>query len=195
MEDKGKRVVVIAGPGGSGKDALARALVKRYSNLTMLVSATTRPRRPTEIEGVNYYFMTNERFQEELAAGNILEHYHRAETDTYYGTYKPDIEKRLESGKIVVCQIQFVGAQYLKEHYGATTFFIIPASLENLERRIRARAPISDVEWEERKRFTQHELAEEAPWYDYRIRNDDGKLDEAVDNVAEILQREGYQLE
>jgi guanylate kinase len=193
--DKKRNVVVIAGPAGSGKDTLAKALLQRYSCFTLMVTATTRARRPHEMDGVNYHFFSKEKFLHELKVGNILEYYHREETDTYYGTYKPDIDDRIKSGKIVVAVIQIVGAKYLKEHYDATTLFIMPPSVEVLERRIRSRAPMSDVEWNERLEFTNREIKEESPWYDYRIKNDDDKLDECVASVVEILEKEGYTLE
>jgi guanylate kinase len=190
-----KQVVVIAGPAGSGKDSIARELVKRFSDVTLMVTATTRPIRPGEHQGVNYHFFSNEEFKKELDAGNIPEHYHRAETDTYYGTYEPDIDRRLESGKIVLAVVQIVGAKYLKEKYNATTVFIMPPSLDAFEKRVRARSPMSDVEWQERLKITQDEVASDAPWYDYRISNEDGKLEHAVDEVVGILRKEGYNLE
>ncbi len=190
-----KQVVVIAGPSGSGKDSIIRAITDRYSNAERMVTATTRAPRPGEVDGVDYHFMTNERFLSEREAGNILEFYHRPETNTYYGTYRIDIERRIAEGKIVFAQIQIVGAKYLKEHYDAVTFFIMPPSLEAFEKRIRERAPMSDAEWEERRKFTEREVREEAPWYDYRIANEDGRLEDAVEQVIEILRKEGYTLE
>src|SRR4051812_31188265 len=95
-----RHVVIIAGPAGSGKDVLIKALLERCPNTTRMVTAVTRKPRPGEEEGTDYYFMTNQRFKEEIDNGNILEHYYRPETDTYYGTYKPDIEKRIASGKV-----------------------------------------------------------------------------------------------
>ena len=189
-----KQVVVIAGPTGSGKDALLKELLRRCPNTTRMVTAVTRAPRPGGEDGGDYHLLSNERFEEEIAAGNILEHYYRTETDTYYGTYKPDIESRIQSGKVVLCQVQIVGAKYFKEHYNATTFFIMPPSLDAFEKRIRVRAPMSDVEWQERLKITQQEVAHDAPWYDYRISNEDGKLDEAVNEVMAILQKEGYTL-
>ena len=190
-----KRVVVIAGPAGSGKDSIARELVKRFSDVTLMVTATTRGMRPNEKNAVNYHFFSNEQFKKELDAGNIPEHYHRAETDTYYGTYEPDIEEKLNTGKIVLAVVQIVGAKYLKEKYSATTVFIMPPSLDAFEKRVRGRAPMSDIEWQERLKFTQNEVAQEAPWYDYRISNEDGKLESAVAEVVGILRKEGYNLE
>jgi guanylate kinase len=136
--------------------------------------------------------MDNARFKDEMAKGNILEYYYREAVDAYYGTYKPDIDARLAQGKLVFCVIQIVGAKYMKEQYGALTIFIEPKSIEEFERRMRARAPMSEAESAERKRFTERELAEEAPWYDHRIVNADGELDKAVEGVMEVLKREGY---
>ena len=189
-----KRVVVIAGPAGSGKDSVARELVKRFSDVTLMVTATTRAMRPGEQDGVNYHFFSNDRFRKELETGNIPEHYHRVDTDTYYGTYEPDIDAKLASGKIIFAIVQIVGAKYLKETYDATTIFIMPPSLDAFEKRVRARSPMSDVEWQERLKFTQEEVANESPWYDYRISNEDGKLNQTVDEVIGILRKEGYNL-
>ena len=160
-----------------------------------MVTATTRAMRPGEQDGVNYHFLSNEKFLEEVAQSNIPEHYHRKDTNTYYGTYKSDIDARLQSGKTIVAVVQIVGAKYLKENYDATTFFIMPPSPDAFERRIRARAPMSDVEWEERRKFTENEVNAEAPWYDYRITNEDDKLDDAVNEIVAILKKEGYTLE
>lgn len=192
---EGKHVVVIAGPAGSGKDSVITGIVQRCPNTTRMVTATTRVPRPGEQDGVNYHFMDNARFEREMEAGNILEHYVRPETGTMYGTYKPDVDQRIASGKVVLCQLQIVGAKYFKEHYGATTFFIMPPHSDAFEARIRARAPMSDVEWAERAEFTKREIAEESPFYDYQIQNEDGKLDETVDAVIAILRKEGYALE
>ena len=189
-----KQVVVIAGPTGSGKDSIIQALLERCPGIVRTVTATTRAPRPGEVDGVNYHFFSKERFEKELAEGNILEHYHRASTDTYYGTYKPDLESRLAQDRVVVLAVQIVGARYIKEHYPSTTFFIMPESLDAFEHRIRSRAPMSDLEWQERREFTEREIKDEAPWYDYRIVNADGKLADAVAEVESILVKEGFQL-
>lgn len=190
-----KQLVVIAGPAGSGKDSVAKALLARCPNLTQMVTATTRAMRPGEENGVNYHFLTNEQFKKEIESGNILEYYHRPDTDTYYGTYKPDIESRIASGKVVLAIVQIVGARFFKEHYNAATIFLMPENIQSLEHRIRARAPMSDIEWAERARITQEEIKHNAQWYDHRVVNADGKLEQAVGEVVAILQKEGYTLE
>lgn len=189
-----RQVVAIAGPAGSGKDSVIRGVIAKCSNAVFAVNAVTRAPRPGEEHGKNYYFMTNEEFLREVENGNIPEHYHRKETNTYYGLYKPDLDKQIAAGKVIFFQIQIVGAKYLKEHYDGVGIFIMPPSLDAFEHRIRSRAPMTDAEWQERKAFTEREVKEEAPWYDYRIVNEDGKLDDAVNQVIEILKKEGYNL-
>ena len=190
-----KNVFAIAGPTGSGKDSIIRRLIARYPRVAFAVNATTRAPRPQEQHGIQYHFLSKDDFLRYVADGTIPEHYHRPDTDTYYGLYKPDLDAKLAEGKIVAFQIQIVGARYLKAAYDATTFFIMPGSLTAFEHRVRARASMSDAEWAERLAFTRREIDEEAPWYDYRIVNEDGKLDAAVEEVAAILTKEGYVLE
>lgn len=187
-----RQVVVIAGPAGSGKDSVIKSIVAQHPNATFAINATTRPPRPGEEHGKSYYFLSNEEFLGEVKNGNIPEHYYRPETDTYYGLYKPDLDKQIKEGKIVFFQIQIVGAKYLKAHFNAVTFFVMPTSFEELERRVRVRAAMSDIEWQERLSHTKREIEEDAQWYDYRIQNEDGKLEEAADAVVEILKKEGY---
>jgi guanylate kinase len=189
-----KQVVSIAGPAGSGKNSIIDGITKRYSNTVFAVNATTRKPREGEIDGISYHFLTKDEFLQHVAEGTIPEHYHRPDTDTYYGLFKPDLDRKIAEGKTVFFQIQIVGAKYLKENYGAVSIFIMPPSLDAFERRIRERSPMSDAEWQERKEFTEREVKEESPWYDYRIHNYDGKLSDAVDQVVEILEKEGYHL-
>jgi guanylate kinase len=186
------RVVVIAGPAGSGKDTVVRELMKQIPDSTLMVTATTRTPRPGEVHGVNYHYMDNVKFKAEMAVGNILEYKYWPASDYYYGTYRPDLEGRLAKGQLVFCVIQLVGAQYMKKNYDAVTVFIEPKSIEEFEARIKARAPLSDVEWAERKKNTLREMTEEAPFYDYRVVNADGELDKAVEGVMEALRKEGY---
>src|SRR3989338_10588935 len=116
----GKQVVVIAGSSGSGKNAVIDEMLRRYHNCTRLVTATTRMMRPGEQEGVDYYFLSQKQFDEELAAGNIPEHRFVPPLNTYYGTYLPDLEKKIQAGKTVFAQVDIAGARLLKERFNAT---------------------------------------------------------------------------
>lgn len=195
MNAVGKQVVVIAGPSGSGKNTIIGDILKRFHNCVRLVTATTRSMRPGEADGVDYHFMTQERFDTELNLGHIPEHRFVPELGTYYGTYLPDLEKSVTDGKIVFAQVDIEGARLLKEKYNATTIFIMPESLEQFRGRLRARNPEwSQREFEARMKITEEEVRVHAPQYDYRVVNADGKLHETAEEIVAILRKEGYNL-
>ncbi|MEK7133628.1 MAG: hypothetical protein AAB804_00995 [Patescibacteria group bacterium] len=190
-----KQVLVIAGPSGSGKNAVINEILARHHNCVRLVTATTRSMRPGEQEGVDYHFMSQERFDAELSVGNIPEHRYVAALGTYYGTYLPDLEEKIAAGHIVFAQVDIEGARLLKERYGATTIFIMPESLEQFRARLRARNPEwSEKEFEARMKITEKELRVHAPQYDYRVVNADGRLEDTVQEVMDIMRKEGYTL-
>lgn len=193
---EGKNVVVIAGPSGSGKNAVIDVLLERYKNCSLLINATTRPPREGEKEGVNYYFLSETVFKEGIENGNILEYRFVPNLKTYYGTYKPDLEKRIARGDIVLAHKDIIGARYLKEYYNATTIFLLPESIQTLKQRIHTRNPsMSEAELTERLNMVRREVEEDAPQYDYRVANTDGKLEETVNEIVAILKKEGYNLE
>jgi guanylate kinase len=195
MAMTGKQVVVIAGPSGSGKNAILREIESRYHNCDRLVTATTRSPRPGEQDGVDYHFFSQERFDAELSSGTILEHRFVAAMNTYYGIYAPDLEKRIQAGKIVFATVDIIGARVLKEQYHATTIFIMPESLSQFEARLRVRNPEwSQKEFEARMKITEEEMRVHAPQYDYRVINADGALMETVEQVIDILHKERYNL-
>jgi len=190
-----KQVVVIAGPSGSGKNAIIGEILKRYPNCERLVTATTRQMRPGEVDGIDYHFFTMERFDAEMGSGNIPEHRYVPSLGTYYGIYIPDLERRLAEGHIVFAQVDIEGAQLLKKRYRATSIFIMPESIEQFRGRLRARNPEwSQKEFDARMKITEDELRAHAPQYDYRVINADGSLLETVGRVIEILRKEGYTL-
>lgn len=190
-----RQVVVIAGPSGSGKNAVIVEIFKTHSNCVRLVTATTRTMRAGEVDGVDYFFFTQEKFDEELANGNIPEHRFVPALNTYYGTYLPALEKALAEGKTVFAQVDIVGAKLLQERYNAVTIFIMPESVEQFKARLRARNPEwTEKEFDARMRITEDEMRLHSPQYDYRVVNADGKLDETVEEVVAILEKEGYNL-
>lgn len=191
----GKQVVVIAGPSGSGKNALLQGLLKRDEKFARLVTATTRHSREGEQNGVDYIFLSVDAFKQGLLEGTIPEHRFVPALGTYYGIFLPDLERQLALGHIVLAQVDIVGARLLKQRYNATTIFLMPASPEEFARRVRARNPnMSPEEFKERMRIAQTEMDEHSREFDYKIQNADGKLAEAVDEVVAILKKEGYTL-
>ena len=191
-----KKVAVIAGPSGSGKNAIINEILQRYQRCVRLVTATTRKPRPGEVDGVDYHFLTEQKFERGMARGDIPEHRFIKALNTYYGIYLPDLEEKIKTYSVVFAQVDIIGARLLKERYGASTIFIMPENIEQFGARLRARNPeMSDREFDTRMEIAQKELQEHAPEYDYRVTNADGQLSAAVDEVVEILDKEGYRLE
>jgi len=191
-----KQIAVIAGPTGSGESTITNEIARRFpDHVVRLVTATTRTPRDNEISGVDYYFFTKDEFAAHVKDGSILESTYIANRDVYYGTYIPDLQKKIDSGKAIIINPDIVGARYYKEHYGATTIFIVPTNIDELEHRIRSRSPgVSEAEIAKRRDNAAKEIREEQSFYDFTVVNADGKLQEAVGEVVEILKKEGYEL-
>jgi guanylate kinase len=190
-----KKIVVIAGPSGSGKNAIIDELIRRFPRCARLVTATTRRPRPGEVDGVDYHFFSHEKFDREVARGLIPEHRFVASLNTSYGIYLPDLEEQMRVHPVVFAQVDIEGARLLKDRYHATTIFIMPESLDQFRARLKARNPEwSDEEFDVRIKITEDELRDHAPQYDYRVVNADGSLPQAVEQIVEILQKEGYTL-
>lgn len=191
-----KRVLIIAGPTGSGESTLTKEIIKKYPVFTRLVTATTRKPRLNEQHGIDYYFFSSDQFKQELTAGNILEHTFVPGRDVYYGTYKKDLEEKIAAGNNIIVNPDVVGAKYYKKQYNAVTIFIKTESMEILKQRLQAREPdMSGDELKLRLEAAQYELVNEEKFYDYTIINKDNQLQAAVDEVSTILKKEGYRLE
>jgi guanylate kinase len=187
----GKRppVFVITGTSGEGKSTLARLLLERVPELELAVSATTRERRPEEVDGREYYFISREEFDRLLAAEEFLEwvewpwgEHKRA------GTLWSEIERITGKGRPVLLELETGGALAVRDRMpGSITIFITAPNREELERRLRARGTESEGEIEERlaHALEQSKLAGE---FTYTIVNDD--LDRAIDELEQIVRRE-----
>lgn len=191
-----KQVVVISGPTGSGESTITKALIERFpGKVVRMITATTRPPRDKEKNGVDYYFFTKDEFKKLEAEGVIPESGYIPNRDTYYGTYLPDLQEKIAKGMVVVGNLQIKGTLYHKKNNNATTIFIDPESVDALMRRIRARSPnLSEEEFIARRDDAEREIKEERPFYDYFVLNADGKLDETIEKVIDILKKEGYNL-
>ena len=191
-----KQIVVLSGPTGSGKNAILTELLRRCSNGVRLVTATSRAPRPGEVDGEDYYFFSDEQFMDALAKGEILEHRDIPSLGTHYGIFKPDLERKLAAGNVVLAQLDIIGARFLKEKYGATTIFINAPSLDSLRERIRVSGRnMSEEELERRIEIARREISEYAPEYDYQVINADGHMEDAVNEIIRILEKEGFTLQ
>ena len=191
-----KQVVIIAGPTGSGESTITKTLLSRFPDrFRRLVTATTRSPRTGEQNKIDYYFFTKEEFLAKKESGEILESTYVENRDAYYGTYAPDLEEKIASGHIILINPDIVGTKYYKANYDATTIFIKTPAIDDMIARIRQRNPeMSEEELVHRHEQAMKELEDE-PLYDYVVLNTDGKLDDAVNEVIEILRKEGYTLE
>ncbi|MDO4429543.1 MAG: guanylate kinase [Atopobiaceae bacterium] len=177
------RIFVVSGPSGVGKGTLVALLRERSSCLGLTVSATTREPRPGERDGVSYHFMDDAEFDRRVAAGEFLEwawvHGHR------YGTLRSEVERVLAAGSSVVLEIDVQGGLSVRASMpDAVLVFVEPPSVEELERRLRARGTEDESQIETRLRNARSEM-DRAPEYDVRIVNDD--LDRACSELEEVI--------
>jgi guanylate kinase len=174
---------VISGPGGVGKGTVVDALRLRLPDLDVSVSATTRARRPGEVDGVHYHFLTGEQFDALVAAGGFLEWAEFA--GRRYGTPWSSVEDALAKGRPIVLEIDIKGARQVRERFpDAVLIFLAPPSGEALEERLRRRGTDDGARVSERMAIARWELAQ-ASDFDHVVVND--RLDEAVERIARIL--------
>ena len=173
---------VISGSSGVGKSSVLKEVMARRSDLQFSVSATSRPPRPGEENGVQYYFVSREAFCQMIEEGAFVEHdYHM---DNYYGTLKSEILNKTRSCNLVL-DIEPVGALRVREIYPeATLIYIAPPSLDILEERIRKRNDTPEEQIKVRRERAAWEHAQQDK-YDYVVINDD--LDRCVKQVEDIL--------
>ena len=174
---------------------VVNAVLERFLNFRRLVSATTRKPRLKEKDGLDYYFFSKDKFLEEIDNGNILEYTYIKNRDSYYGTYKVDLEEKIEGGYVVVVNVDGVGVDYYKRKQGAIAIFIKPASLDELRTRLQTRDPnMSEEELSKRIENAKAEIKNEEKFYDYVVYNENGRLDKAIREVVGILEKENYEL-
>ncbi|MCL2495427.1 MAG: guanylate kinase [Oscillospiraceae bacterium] len=180
-------LVVLSGPSGSGKDTVLGELGETVDDLELSVSLTSRERRPWEFDGTHYYFVTREYFEEKLRAGEILEHTQYV-NGHYYGTPKGPVDEWLALGKTVILKIEVEGAARIRAIYpDCVSVFLLPPSLEALERRLFGRESENAADIARRTEIARREIAR-AGDYDYVILND--VLDCAVDDLRAVLRAE-----
>lgn len=180
-------MLVLSSPSGAGKSTISRALLEKHPDLTMSISATTRPMRPGEVDGKDYYFIDKAKFEGMVAEGEFLEH--AQVFDNYYGTPRPPVVDALEQGKDVLFDVDWQGTQQLRQNArdDLASIFILPPSVEELERRLYARA--QDPEDVVKKRMAKA-TSEMSHWaeYDYIIINE--AIEHSVREAEAILSAE-----
>ncbi len=161
---------VLSGPSGAGKGTVCKALMKQSHDLRLSVSVTTRDPREGEQEGINYFFRSQEQFQEMIRTKALLEW--AKVYDNYYGTPRSFVESQLREGYDVILEIDIQGAMQVKRHFPEGVFlFLIPPSATELEARILGRGTETEESFQKRFGAARHELARMGE-YDYVIVND-----------------------
>ncbi len=180
---------VLSGPSGVGKDSVISRLKERGLPLHFAITVTTRPMRPGEVDGVNYYFRTVSEFERMRAAGELLEW--AVVHGNHYGTPREQIRQALHSGKDVLLKVDVQGAAAVRSRVpGAVLIFLAPPSMTELVERLESRGTESAGELSLRIRNADHEMAD-LPNYDYVVVNYRERLDETVDKVQAIITAEG----
>jgi guanylate kinase len=181
------RLTVLTGPSGVGKGTLVKLLLERHPQIWLSVSATTRAPRQGEQEGVSYFFLPREGFEQRVAAGGLLEWAEFA--GNLYGTPRQPVEERLSEGRPVLLEIELEGARQVRRSFPAgLQVFLEPPSFEELERRIRGRGTDSEEAIQKRLQRARIELAA-SPEFDARLVN--GALETALAELERLMGLQG----
>ena len=179
-------LIVVSGPSGAGKDTICQKLIKENSNIWMSVSMTTRKPRPLEKEGVDYFFVSSEEFENKINDNTFLEY--ASYNDNYYGTPKDKVEEKLNEGKDVILVIDINGAINIKKIIPSALFiFIMPPDMETLKNRLIGRKTESKDKVVQRF-ITAYNEVNNYKKYNYVVVND--KVEDAVNKVKSIIQSE-----
>ncbi len=180
------RLFVLSGPSGVGKSTVLARVRELLPDLWYSVSATTRVRRPGEADGVNYHFVTAERFAELVETGRLLEHAHFA--GNWYGTPRDPVEERLAAGADVLLEIEVQGARQVRAAKGigpeAVLIFLAPPSVDELNRRLVGRGTEDPATIAARLAAARDELAAE-PEFDHTVVNTD--VQSAADGLVQLM--------
>lgn len=176
-------LIVLSGPSGVGKGTVLKALLKKYDNICYSISATTRPPREDEKDGVDYFFMDEDKFKTWIKEDKFIEW--AKVHNNYYGTPRSYVQETLASGKDVILEIDIQGAKQVKERCEDGIFiFLAPPSLEELENRIYNRGTEGEDDIQVRLKNAKKEL-QEIENYDYLVVNDIVK--EAVERLKSVI--------
>ena len=181
------KLIIVSAPSGTGKSTLVRYLLSQDLNLEFSISATSRPPRDGEQDGVDYYFLTPEEFKRRIANGEFLE-YEEVYENTFYGTLKSEVDRLLDNGKNVIFDVDVKGGLNIKKIYGdqALSIFVMPPSMEELRNRLEKRGTEPPEAIEKRCAKAKYEMSF-APYLDVVILNDD--FERARQKAYEIIKK------
>lgn len=180
-------LVIVSGPSGVGKDATLKRMQAHDAPFHFLVTNTTRARRPSETEGVDYHFVTREEFEGKLARDEFLEH--AVVYGNRYGNSRRDIQEALARGIDVVMRIDVQGAATIRKKVEGAVFIFLLSTMEELENRLRERKTESEEALQLRLRTAASEM-QERDGFDYVVVNRDSGLDQTVNDILAIIRAE-----
>jgi len=184
-------LVILSAPSGAGKDAVLEGLVRELDDAVIYVTATSRAPRPGEIQGTHYFFYSPQKFREEIEEGNFLEW--SMVHGEFKGVRRDAVADTLRRHRIVVVKPDPQGMRKIKAILPeALTIFIQPQSLEQLRKQLTNRGTETPEQVDVRMRNAEVEMAA-APEYDHVVINEDGRLDQTIRHVAEIVRKEAEQ--
>ncbi|KKT93312.1 MAG: Guanylate kinase [Parcubacteria group bacterium GW2011_GWC1_45_14] len=182
-----KNVFIISGPSGAGEDSIIEGLRERFP-IERIITTTTREMRSGESQGNPYYFISKEEFERKIQEKGFVE-YALQYNGNLYGVTKEEIERVGKSGKIGAWKIEYKGVMTAKQLFPEIiAIFITVPSLDILENRIKRRDGVSDAYIQERMEYTKEWLKHE-DIYDYKVINHEGKLPDAIEEVAQIIKK------
>ena len=177
------RLFIVSAPSGAGKTSLVKALVESASNVVVSVSHTTRKMRPGEVDGENYFFTSDEKFLQMIKQNDFLEY--AKVFDNYYGTSKSSVEQQLDQGLKVILEIDWQGAELVRQHIRNTqSIFILPPSKTELEKRLRSRGQDSEEIIARRMQDAENEISHFNE-FDFIVLNDD--FDQALQDLTALV--------
>ncbi|MBF2080528.1 MAG: guanylate kinase [Synechococcales cyanobacterium T60_A2020_003] len=180
---KSGKLIVLTGPSGVGKGTLLKLLLQRHPELFLSISVTTRSPRPGEINGQHYFFIERHEFDQMITRGELLEWAEFA--GNYYGTPRKAVEQHIQRGDWVILEIELLGARQIRANFpDAFQIFLLPPSLDELERRVRDRGHDSEEAIARRLKRAASEIAA-ADEFDLQVVNDD--LDAALHQIEDAL--------
>jgi len=187
-----ENIVILSGPSGAGEDSIIAGLGIK-TRINRVITTTTREKRPGESDGSPYYFISKDAFEDTIRSNEMIE-WAKQYNDNLYGVTKSELERVNSLPGVGVWKIEYQGVISAKKLFPEIkAIFIMADSLEVLAERIRKRGNVSESYIQERMEYTKEWLKHQ-DIYDYKVINRQGKLDEAIAEVMEILRKEGYNL-
>jgi len=185
MTNQKSKIFIISGPSGAGEDSIIKGLEK-YFSIERVITTTTRRKRPGESDGNPYYFVNRSEFEEKIKNDELAE-YAQEYNDNFYGVTKKELERVSACGKIGIWKIEYKGVITAKKLFpGIKSIYIAPPSLEILKQRIMRRDNVSEEYVNERMAYTKEWMKHEHI-YDFKVINEEGRLGEAIEKVANII--------